>query len=132
MLQPPAGCRRPFGCDRCVRFGTAEAPFEFSQAIGRNESSERPNRHRPHEGGRAFELFHDWPGERRVAAVARRDQDIARETVKTYALYSASGKKHPKGGIVKAKQSGDLRRSERLARLQLRFARKNREFVPRT
>ena len=47
-------------------------------------------------------------------------------------LTAASGKKNPKGGIVKAKQIGDWRRGKPLAFLQLGFARGCREFVPGT
>ena len=97
--------------------GARRASAQTAMARTRGEASPQP--------------FGDEPRERRVARIARRDQDVAHEARGPNPLDGTSSKQSPKAALIKAKQRFKRRRTEIFARGELQVPRCPGEFVPR-
>jgi len=96
----------------------------------RIEPPQRPYGRAAHERGCVIEQSRGLGGEPRVTRIADRDRHIAHETVAPGALDWRLRKQRAECSIVEAREFGERRAAQVVARSELRLAAGLRELVP--
>ena len=120
----------PFLPHKRVVFLVPPRRRQATELFMRNQARKSPDRHAADQRRAMAETIQSQRRQRNIARIADGEQDIAQEAGMTDALYWPSGKKGAKICLVHRGQIGKWRREEIGPRLQFRFARFFRKFVP--